>query len=291
MKKLFVLTSALTLLFASALGAQTTSTTTLSQSSLTRWRENLKIRYFGELLGSNLEKWDDNQYDQNGNKLATPANLYNQFNVQYKVLNRTSLLVSPRFYAQIGDRNDLAANEDPHTVVMDDWQFGFVQELYKSKAMIYNGRLTHRHPFSTASRNSMIDSQVEYQNDLTFFPTAGLTVLHWNTYRYYAYEAQKNEDRYRINFTTIFNYDFNDKWKMQLYHELDLQHKAPKYGKKDMNKQGWNYFEKNKNHVAIGIGYNPTPALSIIPFVKALNDEDWSARNTQLGLWVLGKVF
>lgn len=271
--------------------SQTVSTTTLQQPSLLRWRENLKVRYFGEVVGSNLEKWDDNQYDQNGEKLPTPANFYNQFNIQYKIFSRTSLLVSPRFFAQFGDRNELSNKEDQHVVYTDDWQFGVVQELYKSKQLIFSGRLTHRHPFSNYSQNSQIDSQIEYQNDVTVLATPAISVLHWNTYRYYAYEAGKNEDRYRINFTTIFNYAFSDKWKGQIFHELDLQHRAPKYGNRDVNKQDWNYFEKNKNHLALAFGYAPTPNLTILPFVKALNDERWDWDTTQMGVWVLGKVF
>jgi hypothetical protein len=52
---------------------------------------------------------------------------------------------------------------------------------------------------------------------------------------------------------------------MQIFHELDLQHKAPKYGSRDLNKQNWNYFEKNRNQ--------------------------WALETTQFGIWALGKVF
>lgn len=270
--------------------AQVTSTTGISHS-LMQMRKNFKMRYFGEVAGPNLQKWDDNQYDYKGNKTRTPTNLYNIFNIQYKVAPSTSLLVGPRFAAQIGDRNELKQNEDQHTMVIDDWQFGIVQEIFRNKNITYNGRLTHRHPFSTASRNSRIDSQIEYQNDLFIRFTPAISLLQWNTYRYYVYEAQKNEERYRINFTSILNYEFNDIWKMQVFHDWDLQHRAPKYGNKFKNKHRWNYFEKYRNQLALGLGYSPSPKMTFIPFIKALNDENWSMETTQLGLWVLGKVF
>lgn len=290
MTRKILLTSILALIVNTTV-AQTVSTTEIKPHSISRWKENLKIGYFGELLGSNLEKWDDNQYDQQGNKTGNPANLYNQFTFQYKFLPTTSLIVSPRFMMQIGDRNELNKNEDQHNVYMDDWLFGVSQEYIKTKKFGFKGRLSHRHPFNTASQNTGIDSQIEYQNDLFFSPTAGHTFIMWNTYRYYAYEARVNEDRYRINTTTIYTYDFTDKWKMQVYHEWDMQHRAPKYGERLKNKQDWNYFEKYKNHIALAFGYSPTPNWTILPFVKALNDEDWSAKTTQLGLWVLGRVF
>ncbi|HXH76702.1 MAG TPA: hypothetical protein VNJ08_17155 [Bacteriovoracaceae bacterium] len=290
MNKFLILTSLLMISLVSVASAQTVSTTQLSQHSFTKWKENFKVSYFGELLGSNLEKWDDNQYNDLGEKQRTPTNLYNQFGLQYKVLPTTSLLLSPRFLYQIGDRNDLKPEEDQNSVMMEDWLIGVVQEIYKSKEVTFNGRLSHRHPFSKASRNELIDSQIEYQNSITWLATQGITLVHQNTYRYYAYEAARNEDRYRINFTTVLNYDFNDKWKTQLFNEWDLQHRATKNGGKDVNKQDWNYFEKYKNHVALGVGYAPTKTLTVMPFVKALNDENWSAETTQMGLWVFGKI-
>ncbi len=249
------------------------------------------MTYFGELLGSNLEKWDDNQYDQFGEKTPTPTNYYNQFNLQYRILPATSVFISPRFLMQIGDRNELSEKEDRNNVTIDDWQIGVLQEYFRNKSLTFRGRLSHRHPLSKASQNSLIDSQIEYQSDLMWLATPRVTVLFWNTLRYYAYEAEKNENRYRINTTTIANYSFNDQWGIQIFHEWDMQHRAPKEGNRNLNKQKWNYFEKNKNHVALGVGYSPTKGWSIIPFVKALNDEDWSAKTTQIGMWVLGRIF
>lgn len=281
----------LVLLWANLVLAQTTSTAQLPQQpSLSRWKDNTRISYFGELLGSNLEKWDDNQYDQNGQKMAAPTNLYNQFNVAYRFLPSTMLLMSPRFYVSLGDRNDLSNKEDQHNVYLDDWLFGILQEYVRTKDLIFRGRLTHRHPFNTASQNANIDSQIEYQNDLFWMMAPGHTLLVWNTYRYYSYESQVNENRYRINLNSIYTYDITDKWKFQVFHELDLQHRAPKRGTRDLNKQKWNYFEKNKNHVALGVGYSPIPNWSFIPFIKALNDENWSAETTQMGVWVLGRI-
>lgn len=260
---------------------------------LTNWKQNLKIRYFGEFIGSSLKKWDDNQVDNNGIRTGTPVNYWNLFNFNYKILPRTSFIISPRFYLQVGDRNDLRKNEDPHVIQWDDTAFGLNQDFYKSPKFIYQGRLTHRQPTSAASQEALIDSQIEYQNDLTFLPTPSISILFWNTFRYYAYEAAKNEERYRINFTTLYNFMLSDKWKMQLMHELDMQHRNVKYAvpKKNLKEKDWNYFNKNKHTLAFGIGYSPSRALTVMPFVKALNDQDIRPETMQFGLWILSSLY
>lgn len=292
---------ALILLVSSGLvEAQSTTNTSLSNTSTTnfdqtprilRWRENLRIGYFGELLGPSAKKWDDNQYDMNGNKTGTPMSYYNQFMMNYRFLPTTSFLVSPRFFTIIGDRNDLPKTEDQHNIYMDDLAIGITQEFYRDQQVTWRARLTHRHPINAASKNAQIKSQAEYQNDIFWMITPSLTLLEWTTFRYYVYESDKNENRYRLNNTAILSYIFNDKWKMQFFHEIDLQHRAPKEGPRDLNKQKWNYFEKYRNHVAVAVGYSPTPDWTFLPFIKMLNDERWDTDTAQLGFWVLGRIF
>lgn len=282
----------LSLISSGLLFAQTTtntSTTVMPSHELSNWEKNLKVRYFGEYLGSSVKKWDDNQINSEGERTGTPANLWNLWNFQYKVLPSTTFLVSPRYTLQVGDRNELRRNEDPHVWVWDDLQVGFMQDVYRTNTFMYGLRLSHRHPVSTASKNAQIKSQVEFQQDFTWLPTSAITIVLWNNYRYYAYDEQKNERRHRINFTTLYNYAFNDKWKTQLFHDFDLQHQAPKRG--NSNKKDWNYLEKYKNQFALGVGYTPNRYVSVMPFVKALDDENVRWETMQMGLWLFGNLY
>jgi hypothetical protein len=280
----------------SALGQTTTALPTTNSTAqmnsghdITRWKENLRISYLGEAIGPNMHRWDDNQYDKDGKKLPTPASLWNNFGFRYKILQNTSLIASPRFYTQFGDRNDLnTKKEDPHVFAMDDFAYSVAQQIFKSPTLSYGMRLTHRNPDSVNSRVNNIRSQLEFQNDIVWLASPAFSVIHWNGFRNYFYNSEGTEIRYRLNFTTIFNYNFNDKWKVQLMHEWDMQHRNPKSGplKKD-----WNYFAQYKDTLALGVGYNVTPKWSVIPFAKLLNDEDIQSKTTQLGVWVIGTIF
>lgn len=280
--------------FSTGLLAQTasnTSTTQMQSFDSLKWKQNLKIRYFGEYLGSSLNKWDDNQIDNKGERLGTPANLWNLFNFQYKFLRATSITLSPRFFTQVGDRNELRETDDPHVVVWDDFTVGLNQEFYRGKTLSYTGRLAHRHPTSGESQNREIDSQIEWQNDFTWVPSPSVSILFWNGYRYYVYEPQVNSERYRISFTTLYNFHFNDKWKCQFMHDVDLQHRAVKYRTETEKEKDWNYFDKYRHTLAFGIGYSPVKAFTVMPFIKALNDDNVRAETMQVGFWLFGNLY
>ena len=66
-----------------------------------------------------------------------------------------------------------------------------------------------------------------------------------------------------------------------------MMHRNPKEGAGHKN---MNYLKKYKNIMAVGIGYNPIPSLTIMPFLKALNDQDIRPETMQIGFWVFGKV-
>jgi len=42
--------------------------------------------------------------------------------------------------------------------------------------------------------------------------------------------------------------------------------------------------------MAVGVGYNPIPSLTIMPFLKALNDQDIRPETMQIGFWMFGKL-
>ena len=286
---------------ASAAPSNTTAGT-LDSGFMRVVRERFKTSYFGELYGPNAKRWDDNQYDANGVKMNDPVQMWHNFNVGWKLFGKTSAVMSPRFYTIFGDRNDInksnnsnerrkrQARMDENVVVMDDWQFGFQQNIIKNETVTLDSRITHRAPFSTVSKTANIDSQIEWMQGATWKPIPQIFILSQSTIRYYLYEEQVTEERYRLNQLTAFNYIFNDKWKVQLFNEFDMQHRNAK----DKNAKGhkdWNYFLKNKNIIATGLGYNFSPNLTIMPYIKALNDEDIRPETMQIGLWAFGRVF
>ena len=269
----------------SSVGA--TSEVELPAFSWQKLRERTKINYFSETLGPSIKKWDDNEVNPDGTRSNLPVRTFHSFNNQFRLVDKFSLFISSRFVSVIGDRNELREADDQNVVQMDDWQFGFNYDFIKTKDLSYAQRLTHRQPFSTHSKNSGIDSQIEWQHAVTWQPKAGWRVIYWNTYRYYQYEPQIESERYRINFTTLLNYDITDKVNAQLMHEWDMQHRNPTTGPQ---KKNWNYFTKNENHLSFGMGYAVLPQLRVIPFIRTMELSDIRNETTVVGVWLLGKV-
>lgn len=267
----------------------TTSQATLSTSAFETLKTKFKINYFSETLGPSIKKWNDNEIEDDGRIKGEPTTMYHSFNVRYLYSEKFNFFVSPRVSTVIGDRNDIRKNADPHVVMMDDWQFGVFTTLYKSANFQYNQRFTHRAPFSTKSRNENIESQIEWQHDLTYAFTPAFRMILWNNYRYYWMENDATEERHRINFTTLFSYDFNDKWKTQLMHEWDMQHRNTNDRDSDKHRDFW-FLKRYKNYFSYGVGYSPIPSLSIIPFIRILDERNIRNETTMVGLWVLGKV-
>lgn len=265
-----------------------TSTTQLESYSLFNWRKNLRISYFGSYSASTLKKWDDNVYDQNGVRTPDPVNLLNEFNTTYRIYGNLNLYMKNEFYYQIGDRNELRDTDDKSVVTIGDVNVGFQYPFVRSNKVIFNGRLTHGHPVSNYSKNSQLKSELEYQNFVIWFPTTSSTFLIWNSYRYYVYESERNDERYRINNRVIWSYSFTDKWGMQLGNEFVLQHRGPKEGPKVKK---WNHFEKYKNNYTIGVTYKLFQNLTIIPNIESKNDQDIRWETLQLGVLLLGRVF
>lgn len=272
----------------------TTSEATLSTFSLEKLKTKFKINYFSETLGPSIKKWDDNEINDDGTKKVDPMTMYHSFNVRYLLTEKFNLFMSPRFNTVIGDRNEsIKSKYDPHVVAIDDWQFGVFYTFYKSQTFQYNQRFTHRAPFSRKSRNENIESQIEWQHDFTYAFTPAFRYILWNNYRYYWYENDATEERHRINFTSLFSYDFNDKWKTQLMHEWDLQHRFNHNRKSRSyteNNDGFFDFKRYKNYFSVGFGYSPTPNFSIIPFVRILDERNVRNETVMVGMWLLGKV-
>ncbi|WP_408097813.1 hypothetical protein ACJVC5_02555 [Peredibacter sp. HCB2-198] len=292
MKNLFLIL----LLSSGAVFAQTTTTsatntssTELSGFSLQRLREKFKISYFSETLGPSIKKWDDNEIEDDGSKKREPMTMYHSFNVRYLLTQNFNLFMSPRVSTVIGDRNDIRSNADPHVVMMDDWQFGIFYTFYKTPTFQYNNRLTHRAPFSTKSRNENIESQIEWQHDFTWMPRPEWRIILWNNYRYYAMENDATEERHRINFTTLINYQINDKFNAQMMHEWDMQHRNTNDSSNPKHRDFW-YLKRYKNYFSWGVGYSPIPSLTVIPFIRMLDERNIRNETMMVGLWVLGRV-
>lgn len=257
--------------------------------SLSKLKSKFKIRYFGQTLGPTLKKWDDNEYLDDGTKDIMPMTLYNSFNVRYLLTERFNLFVSPRMNMVIGDRNDLKPGMEQNTVYSDDWQFGLYYIWFQNKDIQYAQRYTHRQPFSKKSQFENIESQIEWQHDITWAITPAFRYILWHNYRYYAYNSKSTTERYRINWTSLFNYSITDKWLVQYMHELDLQHRNPK-DKNNPRHRDFNYMKPYHHYSSFGIGYSPIPDWTFIPFIRIMDHEDIRNETMMVGLTILGKV-
>jgi hypothetical protein len=257
--------------------------------NLEKLKTKFKINYFSETLGPSLSKWDDNEISDLGLKNREPVTMYHSFNIRYLTTEKFNLFMGPRFNTVIGDRNDLRSSQEQNVFYSDDWLFGFFYTLIKSPKFQYNQRLTHREPFSKKSRFENINSQIEWQHDYSYAFTPALRAILWNNYRFYSYNKNSTEERYRINLNTLLNYMINDKWNVQFMHELDLQHRNTT----DVNSsqhRDLNYMKRNKNYFSFGVGYSPVQNLTFTPFIRAFDERNIRNETTIIGMWILGRI-
>ena len=273
----------------SSSSAVNTSQSDSSPLSLIRLKEKFKISYFSQTLGPSIKKWEDNELDDDGTLKDDPITMYHSFNSRYLLTEKFNLFMSSRFSTVLGNRSELPEYYDQHAVRMDDWQFGFFYNFLKTSNFQYNQRLTHRAPFSKKSKDEHIDSQIEWQHDLTYKVSNELRIIHWNTYRYYAYNEKSTIERHRINFTTLFNYTLTDKWLLQFMHTLDLQHRNKK-DESHPKHRDLSYMKRYHHYLDFGVGYSPIKDLTFIPFLRFVDERNIRNETTTVGLTILGRV-
>lgn len=289
MKKYLVLLLVCSHAFAQSTAEVNTSQAEVETSLWKSFKERTRISYFSETLGPSIEKLDDNERNDDGTIADDPTTMYHSFSMRFKMNSWFDLYMSPRFSTVFGNRNDLPDYWDKQAVRMDDWQFGFYTNFVKTQNFQYRQRLTHRAPFSKKSKNEKIISQVEWQHDFTYSVSPAFRVILWNNYRYYHYNSQSANERYRINFTSLFNYTLTDKWLVQFMHELDLEHK----NKKDKNHpdhRDFNYMKPYHHYYSFGVGYSPIKQLTFIPFLRMTDGIALRNETTIVGLTILGTV-
>jgi hypothetical protein len=269
--------------------ANPTSQATIPTFSFQNIKAKFRINYFSETLGPSIQKWQDNEIEDDGSVKREPMTMYHSLNVRFRTFENLSLFMSPRISTVIGDRNDIRQNADPHVIVMDDWQFGLYYSFISNPTFNYAQTLTHRAPFSTKSRNENIDSQIEWQHQVTWAVAPAWRVLHWTNFRYYEFNENATEERHRVNFRNILNYTINDKWDAQLSYEFDMQHRntndtsRPKY-------RDANFMKRYHSYTSVGIGYSPTQDFTMIPFVRTVDERNIRNETTVVGLLLLGKI-
>lgn len=249
---------------------------------------DLHMNYFGEVLGPNLGKMDDHQYDERGNKLRDPVTMLHSLTINHQFNPNLRLAISPRFMTPLGEKNDLRQTDDQSSVAMDDWFVGLSQTWIRTTKWSWDTRLGDRLATSTKSKNEGVDGQVEMRQGVTFRARPELTIATQFNIRYYLYEPDVEQKRYRLNQTTFVNYTHTDRWNMQLMYEYEQQHRAPTQGK---GTRAFNHMLKNKDQLALGVGYSVTRDFNIMPFIKTLDNANIRPETMQAGLWVSANVF
>lgn len=269
--------------------ASNTSVASFDSLSWDKIKSKLKINYFSETLGPSVKKWDDNEIEDDGSKKREPMTMYHSFNVRALTGKQFNLFMSPRFSTAIGDRNDLRANQDDNVFMMDDWQYGIYYSFITTPTFNYAQSLTHRAPYSQKSRNENIASQVEWQHLVNWALRPEIRILHWTNLRYYEFEQEATEERYRINWRTIGNYTINDKWNVQLAYEFDIQHRNNE-NPDNRKHRDMNYMKRYHSYTSLAVGYSPIQNWTVMPFIRTVDERNIRNETTILGLWVLGKV-
>ncbi len=263
----------------------------------------MQIRYFAELLGSSIDKLEDNQIwtgtgeirgTRKAPRQSDPLNLFNQFSFRFLVGENTRLYVEPRFFLQFGDRNDLVndakadgSSVDAQVIQQLDHRIGFMSNYWTSadKKWSTTYRLGTRLPTDRASKNSNIVLQPEALHITNFTPNTKWSFGLWNQLRYYWYEEQVDNERWRLYTGPSMTYTINDIWSIFVMYEHELQHSAPE------GKRHFLYGQESLQDVYAGVNYNINPSFTVYPFIRFSQVSRVDPETMQWGLWLMAALY
>lgn len=290
--KIFVLLLILTtnLYAQSSASPVSTSTFELPSISWEKLRSKTRINYFNFATGPNLARLDNNETSDQGTQNREPISMYHSLNIRFNTVGRTDLLIVPRMVTPMGDRDDLRDSQDHHSIMMDDWDFGVYQTIVKTQTFDYSQAVTYRAPFSVKSRdNDRIDRFFVWSNQVNWALPYHFRLLHWTTLTYYDFDETSTIERYRFLNRTLLNYSISDRWVSQIGYELDLQHLNP-HDSSSRKHRAMNFTKRYHSYITAGIGYNPAPQWTVLPYLRALDERNIRNETLALGFMIFGRV-
>ena len=270
-----------------------TTTGDVSKSSFRKTLdEHLQVRYFAEFLGPNVKRFDVKyvDVDSKGNYSAAedPIGTFHQFSVRWKTGNSARVFVEPRFTTHFGDRAQLqAADKESGAIRMEDFRAGVMDNYWSSEGKVWSTtyRLGNRFPTSEASRDSNITAQPEGLHILSWTPNKEWNVSLWNQLRYYWYETQVDNERWRLYTGPSVTYTFNDTYSAFVMYEHEQQHSASE------GKRSYLHSVNTLQDIYAGVNINITPSLTVYPFVRMAQLRKFNDETMQIGAWVMGAIF
>lgn len=277
--------------------AANVSTASTDSETMKILKDRLQVRYFGEFLGPQMNKWDDNQVDVDGkgrySRSNAPINLFSQISIRWRTHDAYRIAIEPRFTTQFGDRGDLDADgqNDQAVNILEDFRIRYNMPYWASSDKVWSTVLSvgNRFPTSRASKDANIVAQPEILHITNFQATSSLNFSLWNQLRYYWYEEKVDSERYRLYTAPSMTYVFNDTFELFIMYEHEFQHRAAEGTRK------YNYVKESLQDVYAGVNININPSFTIYPFIRMAQLKRWEwedQRDTaQIGAWLMGAIF
>lgn len=250
--------------------------------------KNLRVGYFGEFLGPSLKKADDNLPSKNRSdnyRGSDPIQTFNQFSFNYDFGYKMNFIINPRFISQHGDRNDMADGDDQHVIQWDDLMIGFQGVPYSNDRFSYWVRLTYRHPTSHFSRQQGHNSIYEYFHQISYDLTPKWQLGSFNFIRYYDYKTGVGNERYRIYSAPYIVYTINERLSFMPMLEYEVQHRNAN------GVRSFDFMKKSYSDLYVGLNVVVNKSLTLYPFLKFIDESDIRYETTQVGAWIMGRVF
>jgi hypothetical protein len=267
-----------------------TSTSQFGQFSWERIRARTKIGYMNFATGPSIKKWDDNEISDQGTKNREPVAMYHSFQGRFNLVGQNDLFIVPRFVTAMGNPGDLRPQQDHHTMMMDDWDFGFYRTIVKTPTLDYGISTTWRQAWSVKTRdNENVNHFYVYTNWLNWAVSNDWRLLHWSSFTYYDFNQDSSIERYRFNLRTLMSYSFNDMWSSQIGYEIDMQHVNPKDGANDKHRDA-NFFKRYHSYITAGLGVTPIHHWTFMPYLRAMDERNIRNETLAVGFMVFGKV-
>jgi hypothetical protein len=254
------------------------------KSSFDKFYDRLKISYFGAYQGSCLTDWERGACDEKGVKDPSYAhNLFNQVSFNYNFGAKFNLVINPRFTVYTGstaghDKTQLGM------VVLEDPLVGFAGAWYSSpdKKLTLWTRFGARLPVSQTSRDRDITWQPEAFNIFSYDIDKTWQLGLYTQFRWWIYEQQYTNKRYRIFAAPYVLYTMNDTTKFQLFYEhYSEARNNPPAGTKHSK------FQSYWSNAMAAVSLDLTPKVNFFPYVGYMLNTDYAIKEQPADpLWV-----
>lgn len=252
------------------------------QSDSSIWndiKQRSSMSYFSVFTGPGITSLGSYQINSNGDEdTAAPINQWTQLSYRYRLDDRTSFILNPRFQYYYADR-EAGERMRPRSPLV-----GLTRNFQLTQKLKFSGML------ATNLMNVEEDIREKGQilnpggfQSLSYEVNNYLTTGLWFWFNAFIYQENSEDNTsYSLMFSPFVDYRLSDKGTFRFWIEQYYD---------DLPEKSWLNPVNSGLSTFVGYEYTLGPHLGIKPYLATNFSSETSTRATSIGAWIFGKVF